>query len=461
MICVTRLHANISVKWLLATQRFYSKSKGRPKSLDNSNQADEEQENESKPAKELVNQATNYQKLANEILYGGEAENRSGNKPLNDEKLSVIVPQVPSTDYIPRSDIDTEGLFAGYKPLFLGNSPLDTKSNDGLLDGLFSSLKKLKNAQINSENNTVEIDVSDVLHDLKKDNQELQRLHEKVPKIPWDASISGLVYNDQPFKGVPRSIVSKLKPFKLVRVEKRSQKHEEADEMIKLRFHSSRIKDEIRMVDLMEEPLKEKKKGNTYGTTATDVIISSKNKYETEKIDYAYKFQFIEADQRVFKNNVAKITRVLAKEFWKVSHANLASEFNQNYLPLYIYVDRSLQSRKMFQSFLYKKIMNYINPLLDTLSTKYESEEQTEKFRKRLLIKVDSIVENLSNYLPSVYFTGTTVDCLLHPSPVPGFGRIHWLKPSTRRNVFVGKNISKDYVFNISYDCLLYTSRCV
>ncbi|QEU58554.1 hypothetical protein KDRO_A05750 [Kluyveromyces lactis] len=437
---------------LLFAQRYSSKSN--PTALKwQKDDTEEEQESHSKSktdGKDVRSKVEALKVSEPEIVTTSDKGTTSKKRKA---QKSFLVPQVPSTDYLPREDLETEGLFAGYKPLFLGNSPLESNNNDVLLDGLFSSIRKLKNAQINSENNTVEIDVSDMLDDLKKDNQEYQRLHEKVPKIPWDASISGLVYNDEPFKGVPRSVVSKLKPFKLVRVEKKNSKDKEAkNDKIKLKFHGTRIKDDPTMVDLIQETSKKKERDNAFSTTDSDITQGTKVKYETEKIDYAYKFQFIGADQRIFKNNVSKLTRLFMKEFMKVRNVRLASDFKENYLPLYIYVDHSIQSRSMFKRYLRRNIMDYIRPLLMTLSHSYETKEQGRKFERRVMLKVDSIVNTLSEYLPSVYFKSEEVDCLLLPSPVSAFGRMHWLKPTKRRNVFWGKNVTNDYVFNLSYD---------
>lgn len=368
-------------------------------------------------------------------------------------RRSYVVPQVPSTDYVPRADLETEGLFAGYKPLFLGNSPLETSRNDVLLDGLFSSIRKLKNAQINSESNTVEIDVSDMLDDLKKDNREYQKLHEKVPKIPWDASISGLVYNDQPFKGVPRSVVSKLKPFKLVKVEKKQpHREEELGKKIKLRFHGPRIKDEPTMVDLTQEAKKSRQNTNPSDLLMDSQSLHARNRYEASKVDFAYKFNFIEEDQRMFKHKVSKLTRLFAKEFMKVREIRLASDFKDNHLPLYIYIDYSGQSRAMLKRHLRRKMINYVSPLLMTLSHSYETKEQFEKFKGRVYSRIESISALLLEYIPSIRFKDPDVDCVISPSPVKGFGRIHWLKPTKRHNVFWGKNISNDYVFSLNYD---------
>lgn len=397
----------------------------------------------------------NYQEFASEILKG--KDDAKSKQPTNagwateesnpKAKKSLLVPHVPNTDYIPHSEIQTEGLFAGYKPLFLGNSSLDEKRAD-VLDGLFTSLTKIKKGT-SAPNG--EINVQEILDDLQKDDtmETLKEKSHKKPVIPWDASISGMVYNDQPFKDVPRNVVGKLKPFKLLRIERRNKKDGKSDGMIKMKVHNPKIDDEPEVVDLLHENQRNKF-NQKFGTTDTDVVIDSRKKYEIEKVNYAHKHKFIKSDQHIFKTDVDKLNRFLAKEFYKLTKLTLYSEFKDYHLPLYIYVDKSISSKRIFQSFLRKRILNNITPLLTTICSSYPTEEQAEKFKSRVLIKIDTIVKDLSEYLPSVYFTGDVVDCILHPSPIPGFGRIHWLKPTKRHNVFWGKNIDSDFVFNLN-----------
>ena len=72
----------------------------------------------------------NYQEFASEILKG--KDDAKSKQPTNagwateesnpKAKKSLLVPHVPNTDYIPHSEIQTEGLFAGYKPCLLYTS---------------------------------------------------------------------------------------------------------------------------------------------------------------------------------------------------------------------------------------------------------------------------------------------------------------------------------------------------
>lgn len=383
----------------------------------------------------------NYEQLASRVLNSKQKKiHRKSNRTL-------LLPRVNSTDHLGQDEVQTEGLFAGYKPLFLGNSSIDMKTPE-LLDGLFSSLTKIKKATDDSKNG--EIDVQDILEDMQKSeplNASMRYENGKKPIIPWDASISGMMYNDQPFKGVPRTIVGKLKPFKLMRIEKKSKPKIKAHEMIKMQVYNSKINDEPEMVDMFQ-----KSSCKSYHPNKTTVAASAQRKHYMEMTNYALKFKFVKSDRHVFKTDVDKLNRFLAKEFHKLTKLTIHSQFTECQLPLYIYVDKSISSKSVFQNFLRKRIMNHIEPLLTTILSSYDTEEQARKFKFRVMIKVNTIVKDLSEYLPSVYFTGDVIDCILHPSPILGFGRIHWLKPTKRHNVFWGRNADNDFVFNLKKD---------
>lgn len=143
--------------------------------------------------------------------------------------LHLLVPKVASTEYIPIKEVHTEGLFAGYRPLFLGNSSFSSDMRKGknfhaLDDGL-------PNIQvIDASEKDGKLDVQEIIEDLQKtslienvsDKEQFSSSHKRKPVIPWDASISGMVYNDMPFKYVPKNVISKMKPFKLMRIERKS-----------------------------------------------------------------------------------------------------------------------------------------------------------------------------------------------------------------------------------------------
>lgn len=372
-------------------------------------------------------------------------------------KKSILVPRVPPTDYIPTGDVQTEGLYAGYRPLFLGNSPVrgDRKSN--ALDNFFSSFTNLK--LVDETKNSKVVNVNDIIEDLKRDNTEEKFLNNngknRRPIIPWDASISGMVYNDQPFRDVPKNVVSRLKPFKVVRVEKKSdsRKNPKGTDLIRMKVHNSKVNDESEMINLSN--VHRSRKSNhvwhkDHTEAVKEAVMNSRKNYERELSDSAYRHKFIKSDQRVFKSDTEKINRLLAKEFHKQTHLSISSEFTRNLLPLYIYVDKSISARRLFRRFLKKRIVEHTQPVLTTLLASYDTKEQARKFNAKITLKINNIVRELSEYLPSVYFTGKSVDCILHSSPIPGFKRIHWLKPHKRHCIFWGKNVDIDYFFHLN-----------
>lgn len=378
---------------------------------------------------------------------------------VNQGKRSYLVPRVPSTDYIPTSEVQTEGLFAGYRPLFLGNSSLRTDAKANMLDNFFSSFANLK---VTSESkNSPEEDVQDVIEELKRDSVQVNLKNSKgknrKPIIPWDASISGMVYNDHPFKDVPKSIVSKLKPFRMVKLEKASdsKKNSKAADMIKMKFHSSKVSEESEMINLMSVH-----RGRKYpkfresdsSKERHDLFADARRSYGKELEEYDYRHKFIKSDQKVLKNEADKLNRMLAKEFFRQTNLVIKTEFNGDHLPLYIYVDKSIVSRRSFRSFLRKQLMAHAEPVLSTILTSYENKEAADKFHAKVKLKINNVVGEIPNYLPSVYFTGPSVDCVIHSSPIPGFKRMHWMKPTKRRTIFRGKNVDMDYFFNLNGD---------
>ncbi|CCE92314.1 Mrx6p TDEL_0E00710 [Torulaspora delbrueckii] len=372
-------------------------------------------------------------------------------------RRNYLLPRVPSTDYIPNTEVQTEGLFAGYRPLFLGNSSLRPETRTNALDNFFTSFANLK---VTSESkNSAEEEVQDVIEELKRDSAQLNLKNSKgknrKPIIPWDASISGMVYNDHSFKDVPKSVVSKLKPFKMVKLERagESKKNNKAPDMIKMKFHSSKISDEPEMINILtvHNSRKHPRSRDTDSSKAHhDSLIDSRRNYEKELKGFAYKHKFIKSDQKILKNEADKLNRMLAKEFYKQTNLSIKTEFSGNILPLYIYVDKSIVSRRLFRSFLKKQLTTHMEPVLSAILASYDNQEWADRFHAKVKLKINKLVCEIPNFLPSVYFTGPSVDCVIHSSPVPGFKRMHWIKPTKRRTVFWGKNIDMDYFFNLN-----------
>ncbi|KAM3165291.1 MIOREX complex component 6 [Lachancea thermotolerans] len=357
-----------------------------------------------------------------------------------------LVPKVHSTDHIKQDEIHTEGLFAGNKPLFLGELSLSFKRPSGALDGIFGTLTKIKRAT--DDGGDQEIDVQGIINDLQTGDKDIssgEKSAAKRPVIPWDASISGMVYNDQPFKQVPRGVVNKLKPFKLLKIERKSKSGNSQDhELVKMKVHNSKVNDELQLVDL--------NRGATRRPPTLELNDSAgkAKRFYTDESKSLTQFKFIRSDQHVFKTDVDKLNNLLVKEFLKRTKLKIDSEFRDNQLPLYIYINKTLSSNALLQRFIRKRVKDHISPLFTTILSSYEREDEAKKFEKRIQLRVNSLVEDLAEYFPSVFFAGDIVDCVHHPSPVPGYGRLYWLKPGKRHKVIWGRNSESDFVFNLS-----------
>ncbi|GCE99945.1 hypothetical protein ZYGM_001869 [Zygosaccharomyces mellis] len=375
----------------------------------------------------------------------------------NKNRASLVVPRVPPTDYISASEIQTEGLFAGYRPLFLGNSPISHKNSSTPLDNFFTSFVNLK---VVEESEVVgEVNVQDVIEDLRRDVPSRQTNNSnkknRKPIIPWDASISGMVYNDEPFKHVPNNVVSKLKPFKLVKLENKSDKTVRQPSMVKMKVHNSKVNDEPELINIFNI----QSNGRTYrhawksennnheGSNNADI---AKKEYDEEKVQFANKHKFLRSDQKVIKQDIDKLNRLLAKELYRLTDLTVNTDFRETPLPLFLYVDRSIIARQALRRELKKRILYHVHPVLSMTLSSFENEEQMKRFQTKINAKIGHTVHELSQCLPSVSFARSSVDCVIDKSPIRSFRRILWLKRRKRHNVFKGRNADLDYVFNVN-----------
>ncbi|CAR26819.1 ZYRO0C02244p [Zygosaccharomyces rouxii] len=393
---------------------------------------------------------------------GNSADQTKDEKNSKDEtdnnKAHLVVPRVPPTDYISAPEIQTEGLFAGYRPLFLGNSPINDKNGSTPLDNFFTSFANLK---VVEESEVVgEVNVQEVIEDLRRGIPSGQMSNSKgknrKPIIPWDASISGMVYNDDPFKHVPNNVVSKLKPFKMVRLEKKSDKNVKQPNMVKMKVHNSKVNDEPELINIFNvqpngrRPHRHMWKSSSDKNEGTDDVAMTRQKYHEEKVQFANKHKFLRSDQRVMKQDIDKLNRLLVKELYKLTNLTVNMDFRETPLPLFIYVDKSIAAKQVLRRELKKRILDHVHPVLSMTLSAYENEEQMKRFQLRINARIRHTVRDLSEYLPSVSFTRSSVDCVISNSPIQSFKRIHWLKRRKRQNVFKGRNADLDYCFNIN-----------
>ena len=131
---------------------------------------------------------------------------------------------VPSIDHISIPDIQTEALYAGHRPLFLGNSTLQDSEYLSKYQPKFQLSPDLERELIDTFKILVHGDDSGAKKFLKRllrmpPYKILKRMDAgspvpaETPIVPWMASISGLLYRDTAFKKIPNHIVAKLSPL--------------------------------------------------------------------------------------------------------------------------------------------------------------------------------------------------------------------------------------------------------
>ncbi|CCE66284.1 hypothetical protein TPHA_0P01260 [Tetrapisispora phaffii CBS 4417] len=376
-------------------------------------------------------------------------------------KKSLLVPKVASTDNLSSAEIQTEGLFAGYRPLFLGNSSLETNSKLDVLDNFFTSFANLKVSAPESETDSYNSgQIKDVIDDLQnglESEQEQSSLtrENRKPIIPWDASIGGMVYSDKAFKDLPKSVVSKLSPFKLVKLERSQDKSQvKPKRFIKIKVHNSKVSDDLEMVNLFDSDKtkhydKHIQDGSIIGVTR-DQMIKDRKEYENEMNHYLLLFRFLKSDQRLYITYLDKLMRFLERQIFKKIKLHTHSPVLLYRLPIFIYLPPSSIGIKSLRRILRKQIINQSSPLMSILLPCYEKEFQREKLLSKFNNKVNTLLNDLIIALPSYHIHDTDTDCIIQQSPVPNFKRLYWLKPTLRKNVFYGKNIHQEYVFNYS-----------
>ncbi|AJT20970.1 hypothetical protein H821_YJM1443N00039 [Saccharomyces cerevisiae YJM1443] len=382
---------------------------------------------------------------------------------ISGSNLHLLVPRVASTDYIPNKEVHTEGLFAGYRPLFLGNSgfPSDARKGKNFheLDDVLPNIQVVDASEKDGK-----LNVQEIIEDLQRTSlresihsmEQLPSSHKRKPVIPWDASISGMVYNDMPFKYVPKNIILKMKPFKLLRIERKSQaKNARKPTMIKLQFHNRRINDTPELVNLYHnksrlheslyntKPLQESGYSSA-NTSKRQKMLKARSDFEHKLKNYAYKHTFIKNDQELFRNELTKLNKILAREFKKLTKLSIHNEFKREHLPLAVYVSKSKGTKKLFRRSLKMKIMDHIYPVYTTILSTLTNSRDSKKFENKIKAYIEKIIVRLSDEVPSTYFFQDGVDCIIQPSPIHNFKRMHWLRYAKRHNTFWGRTINKD-----------------
>lgn len=393
----------------------------------------------------------------------------------------VIVPRVPSTDYIPSNSLHIEGLFAGYRPLFLGNSASPVDGSENYYD-MGNNLSPLE----------------------KKENKKLV--------VPWNVSISGIKFHEHnsgissnieedPFQNIPDKLLYTLSPFKLylddadLWVNRDSNKYSKGkrnpnndnnnsnsgninsgvissygkkrkkNEMVVLKFHNSKIDDRPEFVDLYNM-----KEQSHYNENTNLISYSSHNNYnykqyygeinqrnmkfrkqlkKTQKLyndelqSLAYEFGFIRNDQIKFRNNILSLSELLIDKFEELTGLKIQLHSQENRLPIYIYFQLNLVTKRRLRSIISNSINLQTGPILSSLLPNFETHSQANYYHERFKKDVKKVTSNLLEVIPSLLFvdTGKSVDCVYQRSPIPGFKRIYWLNPNNKRLRMMNKKI--------------------
>lgn len=395
--------------------------------------------------------------------------------PKRDKQIrSMIVPRVPSTDYIPSGSIHIEGLFAGYRPLFLGNSVSP-------LDG------------------------SDKYYDMGNNLSNLEGMDSRRLVMPWNVSISGIKYhkddnNDtcnivkDAFQNIPDKLLYKLRPFKLYSEDvdlwingdntdnniKRNScnsdkynsergivygRRSKRNKMVVLEFHNSKINDRPEFIDLynIREQSHYNKNTNTisypghnsrnynhakhYGSINYRDIEFKKQLKRTQKLydnelqSLAYDFQFIRNDQIKFRDKIQSLNESLIDKFEDLTGLRIQLQSQESRLPIYIYFQSNLVTKRRLKTIISNSIILQTEPILSTLLPNFETASKANCYHLRFKNNVKKVISSLLENIPSLLFVDSTqsIDYIYQRSPVPGFKRIYWLNPNNRRLVIMNK----------------------
>ncbi|KAG0672212.1 hypothetical protein C6P45_003687 [Maudiozyma exigua] len=495
----SRISANQSIKRLihmhmrykqlsnirLITKRYISTSKD--KELDPNDSHNENSEQPTSTNTKIPNKLTadKLRKNSNNYNYSNSTRNNLttlSHKTISNTPKYTSVPKVPTTEYISIADIETEGLFAGYRPLFLGkstlegseyfskydtNSILSSISSSKLVDMITKSLtdpgksSKLKN--ILDEFKNEEFSESNELSATTTDTKPVSK--RKTPIIPWDASIGGLVYSNDPFKNVPKKVVTQLKPFEpLTNLDtKKGNSEDITNSMIVMKVHNPRINDDLEMVNLFDKDSADKKlhyrKYNNHNNDARSMsskvdlkkLAQQRKLFQTEHKKLAYDHKFINDDQSILRSEIKSLLHYLSDIFYEQTGLAVYADTKTCLLPLNVYVQLTKSSGRSNRQFLRKTITDQIFPIYNTILATYENPTDIKNFKRLAMSKINEIIRKISETVPSVCFTDSTksVDCLIRQSPVPGFKRMYWLKPHRRLMTFCGPNSNKEYTLKL------------
>lgn len=395
----------------------------------------------------------NTSNVGGEPLHKLEETNKQGCKAMSHPSIQVktprskhelnssrmaLVPRVASTEYISDGSVHMEGLFAGYRPLFLGNSSIPT-------DG-----------QSLSNNGSSEVFTKDEI--------------KRKLVVPWEASISGIRYKDGAFDQLPNNLVSKLRPFKFQSESTfsnlnhgRAKRHKRG-ELVVMKVHNPRIDDQLELVDLYnmkERYLHEYPQFNNIKISAKNndtleyrkKFIKCQNQYKMELQSLSYEYKCIRDDQITLREAINSLNDELIDKFEEITGLKLQHQFKETDLPISIYFQSNVLTRRRLKTFISQTIRSLTDPILSSLLPNFDSIQKSKQYEIQYNKEVNRIINQLIEKIPSVTFVNSTedTDCIIQKSPVPGFKRLYWLDQNKRVATMSKKrNSDKEYTFNIT-----------
>lgn len=395
----------------------------------------------------------------------------NGNYPVHShthDKKILWVPRVPGTDNIPNHEIQIEGLFAGYRPLFLGNSFFKSyrHNHPRLSNNFFHSITSLFDSKRKNGN----LRIQDIIEDLKSEleNSNLSQDDEHVsvkthkdnnvrkPMIPWEASLSGIYYNDNSFKNVSNHTMSKLRPFKMFPNNiKRKNSNKIQRDMIVMNVHNPNIDDKTEMINIYNKNYNKSthyldRNKNSRQLRFEKEIRDNRKNLQVEYSKLIHRYKFLKHDSKQCRNNIESLSKYLGREFHKLHKMNFVLQLpEQKRFPLSCYINNSSASRRYFKRRLIKDIYILTEPFLKTLLNNTPSTESSATLQNRINLRIITTANNIVKTIPCVYFQNSESDCVIEKSAVPNFKRIHWLNYNKRHIIFKDRNFNKEYVLKI------------
>ncbi|GMM38984.1 Mrx6 protein [Saccharomycopsis crataegensis] len=342
-------------------------------------------------------------------------------KSLKPQQLNL--PRVRDTQNISQRVVNLEGLFAGYKPLFLGNgsAELDPLANIDEFEDLFGQNEEMGGDQ---------------------------------PLVPWNASIGGLLYNDDAFRGVPKDVVKQLPFFKPPEANKEGGNQNKRSKYINFKVHNKIV--DGGLFDNYQSNARSKKAfkkksivtgaNNKISFTPGNVVDDTYDHYADLFSDYLYSndinLELIKEKESLLQCVIDNFKNKLNNELRKKYGTELLSNTPIYRLPRYIFVQRkTISSKSLFKKKLYKILLKETAMLYRMSHGFRATEYNKDRFRKSFMKNVKLLVNNLVKKISIDFQNPKFADALVIKKVLKSangnakditFGRIYWFNPKRR-----------------------------